>query len=326
MTTQTDFPVLADLGARLIGDRAALLENVAGGKVFINGQLAFVWEPGQDGIRRFAASQLVDTGVAQVNEVAAGFGINTESLRRWRKSLENTGLMGLAPVKKEPKRPSLLTQEKAVEIHTHRAGGASLRATAAATGVSTDTVRRAMAMIETPLDQAATTDPAAVVEKSPAQQELPLPPAPMDRSGERAAARAGLLQSAAPVFAPATGARHAGLFLAIPALEATGLLSCAKTVYSALPNGFYGLETVLIDAVLRALAGESRAEGATRFDPVELGRLLGMSRAPEVKTIRRKIDQLAQAGKAGDLIAALAAHHLKSTGPGGEEPGGDPLR
>ena len=38
MTTQTDLPVLADLGATLIGDRAALLENEAGGKVFINDQ------------------------------------------------------------------------------------------------------------------------------------------------------------------------------------------------------------------------------------------------------------------------------------------------
>ena len=140
MTTQTDLPVLADLGATLIGDRAALLENEAGGKVFINDQLAFVWEPGQDGIRRFAASQLLETGVAQVKEVAAGFGINTESLRRWRKSLDDAGLLGLAPVKKGPKRPSLLTEEKAAQIRAHRAGGASLRTTAAATGVSTDTV------------------------------------------------------------------------------------------------------------------------------------------------------------------------------------------
>lgn len=319
MTTQTFLPVLADLGARLIGDRAALLENENGGKVFINGQLAFVWEPGQDGVRRFAASQLVDSGVAQVNEVAAGFGINTESLRRWRKSLENTGLMGLAPVKKGPKRPSLLTDEKAAEIRAHRGGGASLRATAAATGVSTDTVRRAMAMTETSLVQATTTDPAAVVEKSPTQQELLLTPAPMDRSGERASARAGLLQSAAPIFTPATGARHAGLFLALPALERSGLLACAGTVYGTLPNGFYGLETILIDAVLRALAGEARAEGATRFDPQELGRVLGMDRAPEVKTIRRKINQLAQRTKASELIAALAAHHLAGTGPGGED-------
>ncbi|NGN83598.1 putative transposase, partial [Arthrobacter silviterrae] len=120
------------------------------------------------------------------------------------------------------------------------------------------------------------------------------------------------------VFAPAAHVRHAGSFLAFPALESTGLLTCAKEVYGSLPNGFYGLDTILVDAVLRALAGEARAEGATRFDPVELGRVLGLDRAPEVKTIRRRISQLAETGKAGELIAALAKHHLDATGPGGE--------
>ncbi|MCU6479525.1 putative transposase [Arthrobacter sp. A2-55] len=139
----------------------------------------------------------------------------------------------------------------------------------------------------------------------------------MARTAERAAA--GFLECAAPVFSPAAHVRHAGLFLAFPALETTGLLACAKEVYGALPNGFYGLETILIDAVLRALAGEARAEGATRFDPQELGRVLGLDRAPEVKTIRRRISQLAETGKAGELIAALAKHHLAGTGPGGED-------
>ncbi|MEV8182986.1 putative transposase [Specibacter sp. NPDC078692] len=315
MTTQTDLPVLPDLGAVLMGERAALLENATGGKVFINGQLAYVWGAGQDGLRRLAASQLVDTGAAQVNEVAAAFGVNTESLRRWRKSLESTGLMGLAPVKKGPKRPSLLTEAKAAQIRAVRTGGASLRATAEATGVSTDTVRRAMAaMAETPTTES-THDSVAPLEAA----EQPVLPAPVARNGERAAARAGLLECAAPAFTPAARVRHAGLFLAFPALESTGLLACAKAVYSALPNGFYGLETILIDSVLRALAGEARAEGATRFDPVELGRVLGLDRAPEVKTIRRRISQLAEASKAGELIAALAKHHLAGTGPGGED-------
>ena len=317
MTTQTVLPVLPDLGAVLLGERAALLEDATGGKVFINGQLAYVWGPGQDGLRRLAASQLVDTGAAQVNEVAAGFGVNTESLRRWRKALEGTGLMGLAPVKKGPKRPSLLTEAKAAEIRAVRAGGASLRATAEATGVSTDTVRRALAMAATTGAPPAPSHHDAAARREPA--ELPVLPAPAARSGERAAARAGLLACAAPVFAPAAHIRHAGLFLAFPALETTGLLGCAKATYGSLPDGFYGLETVLVDAVLRALAGEARAEGATRFDPVELGRVLGLDRAPEVKTIRRKISQLAQAGKAQDLIASLAKHHLNATGPGGED-------
>ncbi|WP_427015969.1 putative transposase [Pseudarthrobacter sp. P1] len=145
---------------------------------------------------------------------------------------------------------------------------------------------------------------------------MPILPAPVARAAERAAA--GELEAASPVFAAAARVPHAGLFLAFPALEASGLLEGAKAVYGSLPNGFYGLESILVDAVLRALAGEARAEGATRFNPADLGRVLGLDRAPEVKTIRRRLGQLAETGKAQELIAALAAHHLTSTGPGGE--------
>jgi len=61
--------------------------------------------------------------------------------------------------------------------------------------------------------------------------------------------------------------------------------------------------------VFLALAGEPRAEGATRVPPASLGRVLGLDRAPEVKTIRRKLGELAAAGKAADLIMALARRH-----------------
>ena len=37
--------------------------------------------------------------------------------------------------------------------------------------------------------------------------------------------------------------------------------------------------------------------------------MLELDRAPEVKTIRRKLGELAAAGKAADLIMALARHH-----------------
>ena len=57
------------------------------------------------------------------------------------------------------------------------------------------------------------------------------------------------------------------------------------------------------------LAGEPRAEGATRVPPAALGRVLGLDRAPEVKTIRRKLGELAAAGKAAELVMALARRH-----------------
>ncbi|MET3721617.1 putative transposase [Arthrobacter sp. UYEF21] len=332
MPTQMPLPLIADLGAVLIGESAALLENdVLGGKVFLNGQLCWVWDAGQDDLRRLAAVQLVRAGAARVNEVAAGFGVTPESLRRWRVALTGEGVAALAPVKKGPKGPSVLTGEKAAEIRRLRAGGASLRATAAAAGVSTDTVRRALTFDEANTPEAAEISAnkggsAPGASTPPTRLVLPVLPAPADRSTERAAARAGLLECAAPVFAPAARVPLAGLFLALPALEATGLLACAKATFSALADGFYGLETMLLDSVLRALAGEPRAEGATRIDPAALGRVLGLDRAPEVKTIRRKIGLLAETGKAGDLLTALATHHLHSRSgdcAGGDGEGGD---
>jgi hypothetical protein len=81
-------------------------------------------------------------------------------------------------------------------------------------------------------------------------------------------------------------------------------------VFGCLRNGFYGLDTMLLEGVLRALAGEPRAEGSTRVDPVALGRVLGLDRAPEVKTIRRKITTLAATGRADELLAAMARRHV----------------
>jgi hypothetical protein len=45
--------------------------------------------------------------------------------------------------------------------------------------------------------------------------------------------------------------------------------------------------------VFPALAGEPRAEGATRINLAALDRVLGLDRAPEAKTIRRKLAELA---------------------------------
>ena len=135
-------------------------------------------------------------------------------------------------------------------------------------------------------------------------------PDPVPREGERALGRWGLLgEGAGPVFAP--GARYplAELLLALPALEGTGLLEGAREVYGRLRDGYYGLAVTLLTLVFLALAGEPRAEGATRVPPAALGRVPGLDRAPEVKTIRRKLGELAAAGKAADLIMALARRH-----------------
>ncbi len=347
MTTQPPLPIAPLSGATSIGAAVSLVENDEGGKVFIHGELAYVWDVGDAATRRFAAASLVDAKAAVAAEIAAAFGVEAMTLWRWRKQLTTEGVTGLVAEQRGPKGPSRLRDEMITQIVALRESGLSLQAIADTVGVSDFSVRRALAITK---EQAATTAQAAVTAATAAsategqvqgsapvstgpipvqvtvqpdlwQEEaagLPVLPAPVERRSERGAARAGQLTCAAPIFAPAARVPHAGLFLAFPALEHAGLLRCAETVYGSLPNGFYGLETILIDSVLRALVGEARAEGSTRFTPEDLGRVLGMDRAPEVKTIRRRINQLAHTGKAAELMAALGSHHLGNAGPGGE--------
>ena len=316
MTAQQVLPMSMTPGAVRVGAAADLVEDGLGGEVFLHGNLTYAWSAEDQALRRLTAVQLVELGVAKVGEVADAFGVDTATLWRWRHEFAGAGVGGLVPDKRGPKGASKLTASVIADVRARRQGGASLRAIAAATGLSTGSVRRALTPDEHEIEHHDVGD----VQGTDAQDDdaqvlalvvdLPVLAVPAARTGDRVAARWGALECAAPVFTPAARVPLAGLFLALPALEATGLLSCANEVYSELPGGFYGLDTMLIEGVLRALAGEPRAEGATRIDPVDLGRVLGLDRAPEVKTIRRKINQLAQAGRAGQLQAAIAAHHL----------------
>jgi transposase len=284
---------------------AALVQDDEGGRVFIRGELCFVWDGGDEAGRRLAAVQLVRIKAASLLDVAAAFAVSTVTLWRWCRELDASGAAGLAWHKRGPKGPSRLSDDMVADIHARRSGGATLQAVADAVGVSVTTVRRALAAPTAagPTRQGQDQPPAAVV-------DLPVLPPAADRCGERAAARWGKLTHAEPVFTPAARVPLAGLLLAIPALEATGLLSCAATVFGCLRNGFYGLDTMLVEGVLRALAGEPRAEGSTRIDPVALVRVLGLDRGPEVKTIRRKVTALAATGRADELLAAMARCHV----------------
>jgi hypothetical protein len=260
--------------------------------------------------------QLVRLRAVSQAQAAAAFGVDPVTVWRWDQALAAGGVAGLIPARRGPKGASKLTPELAARIGELDAAGATLGEIAAATGVSTFSVRNALGRVAArgrPAAAGAAEGSAGLDagggEEGPGAA-VPVLPDPVPRDGERALARWGLLgEGAVPVFT--AGARYplAGLLLALPALEDTGLLDAAREVYGQLRDGFYGLTATLLTLVFLALAGEPRAEGATRVPPAALGRVLGLDRAPEVKTIRRKLGELASAGKAADLIMALARHH-----------------
>src|SRR5450759_2964295 len=142
MTAQPPLP-LTPAGAVPFGKVAALLQDDDGGRVFIRGELCFVWDAGDEGGRRLAAVQLVRIKAASAVDVAHAFGVSTVALWRWRKVLDAAGAAGLATERPGPKGPSRLTDDMVLDIRQRRRRGATLQAVADAVGVSVTTVRRA---------------------------------------------------------------------------------------------------------------------------------------------------------------------------------------
>jgi len=136
--------------------------------------------------------------------------------------------------------------------------------------------------------------------------------APVARTAERVAARFGDLTEAPVLITQGAHLPLVGLLLALPALEMTGLLDVARQTFPPMRKGFYGLRVIFLMGVFMALLREPRAEAATRLRPADLGRLLGLDRAPEVKTLRRKLAELAAHGKGAQLQAALGRHHTNT--------------
>lgn len=137
---------------------------------------------------------------------------------------------------------------------------------------------------------------------------------PADRSVDRVLACLGMLNDAAPLFRAGAGVASAGVLLAIPALVQSGVFDVAREVYGSLGPAFYGLRTTVVTLLLMALLRIKRAEGLKEHSPQRLGRLVGLDRAPEVKTLRRKLARLAAVGRATDFGRALAERRVAARG------------
>lgn len=282
-----------------------LIEGDEGGVVFLWAMAAWCWAPGDIASRRLAAVQLVATGSASRRAVAASFGVKENSLWRWQRDYAAGGVAALEPAAKGPKGPSKLSEAKVAEIAAARATGTSMEAIAAQVGVSLNSVSRALR----PAGPSSSPSPGDHAE--PSTDLVPLA-RPEPRATERQLARAGLLAEAAPVITQGSSLPLAGALVILPALAATGLVEVAGAIFTRARAAFYGLRSLVLAVTFAALVGEPRAEGLTRIDPADLGRLLGLDRAPEVRTVRRRFEALTTQRRSADLIAALARRHVEA--------------
>ncbi len=113
------------------------------------------------------------------------------------------------------------------------------------------------------------------------------------RSLERVAAAMVELESAPIEFQATCDVAQGGVLLALPSLLAAGLLRRTPEFYK-LPKGFYGLESIFLLLGLMALARIRSLEQLRYQATGEWGKLLGLDRIPEVRTLRAKLKLLCQ--------------------------------
>jgi hypothetical protein len=88
------------------------------------------------------------------------------------------------------------------------------------------------------------------------------------------------------------------------------VFAVADETYGSIGPAFYGLRTSVAALLLMALTRTKRPEGLKEQPPDDLGRALGLDRAPEVKAIRRKLGRLASFGRTSDFGRELARQRV----------------
>ncbi len=115
------------------------------------------------------------------------------------------------------------------------------------------------------------------------------------RADERVAAAMGVAAGASARFERCDDVSMGGLLAGLPALCANGLLSGIGK-HLSLPKGFYSCLHLLLTLGFMALGRIRRPEGLRHIPPGEFGKVIGLDRVPEVRTLREKITMMAANG------------------------------
>jgi transposase len=304
----------------------------------------------EDGVAEaYAMVLLVESGFAQQREVARAFGHSERTIRRYQAHYAKGGMAALGQGRGWRRGRRRLAGKRLRTVETLKQQGLSNRAVAQRLGVTEKAIRKLVGPSkpakaeQLPLAETTGTDTTEplippVDQDNPAELETALPAkrqgdpispeatreekAPpvnfdddaADRSLDRMLAYLGKLRDAAPLFRDGSQIPGAGVLLAIPALIESGIFDISRKLYGEIGPAFYGLRTTLLTLLFMALLRIQRPEHLKERDPAALGRLLGLDRAPEVKTLRRKLTRLAAYERANQLGAELARQRVAKRG------------
>jgi DNA-binding NarL/FixJ family response regulator len=327
----------------IVNDRVSIRTEETHRVVLVHGVVFAHYDVSDHSVEAYTMVTLFRSGYADQREIARAFGYSCRSLRRYDERFAAGGLSALGRERGRPSRRASSSVDRRDRLILRlKARDLSNRGVARRLGLAENAVRKRLRRLgwtpppipSLPLGEEASEPAAApvsvrVASVSPAAESQsgkdaawpetePLPVTfdtdPFDRSVDRLLAAMGQLDDAAPLFAASESLPGAGVLLAVPALVASGLLSVARQVYGSIGPAFYGLRTTLVAYVLLVLLRIPRPEMLKEYAPPDLGRVIGLDRMPEVKTLRRKLARLAARTRAHELGRQLAERRIAARG------------
>jgi hypothetical protein len=305
------FPV----GAQRIGESLSILERDGQVIYFVGGDNYFSHPQGDVKSRRFVLASLMENShVRAVDLEGAPLLIAHRTLMNWVAQYRKEGSASFfrnAAVA----RPSVMSAEVSAQCAALLAEGLRPSVVARRVGIQESTLRKAikrkaiasLAECAEPgakQDVGSTSCTKAERSRDDAQAASGMGTA-CTRADERVAAAVGLAQCATTRFEPGQDVQMAGLLAGLPALCANGLLSGLGR-YLKLAPGFYSALHILLVLGFMALGRIRRPEGLRHIPPGEFGKVIGLDRVPEVRTLREKIAVMAATGDPGAWMKELS--------------------
>jgi len=321
--------------------------------VVVSGVAVHDYFAGSRADEAYAMVLLVRMGYATQEEVARVFGCSTRTVRRHQRRYEQNGVAALSHCCGWPRGRRRLSVSRQQQIERCVAAGLGNREIARRLGVSEHAIRKQVGPRREKATQLSLSGlgdaPASVGEMRLSREESDgtsaespgphdaedLSPAatestalespsvtektivegdPRDRSFDRVMACVGLLDDASPLFAQTDAVPFAGVLFALPALVRSGVFRLAVKHYGGIGPAFFGPRSMMLVLLFMVLWRIKSPEALKEHDPATLGLVLGLDRAPEVKTVRRKLARLAALHKAADFGRDLASQRVEMHG------------
>ena len=235
-------------------------------------------------------AQLIALGACRPVEIINAFGVSKRSVERAVARYQTGGAEAFFVPRKGRRGGTVLTKDVLAAAQRLLDGGLSSGEVAQKLEVLSDTVRKALAqgrLVARPR-VAALDKSARSVEDAVAAEGMGTA---CTRVAERVLASLGKLDGAPVRFESCRDVSYGGVLCALPALLANGLLAKASTFLGTV-HGYYTMAHVLMLLGFMGLARIRTVQKAGQETPGEFGRLLGLDRSPEVRCLRRKLDEL----------------------------------